>query len=938
MSSLAARLSATRYAGRERIVPVLAIASKRFANNRLMVLAALFGLVVAVALVTAIPLYANGVATQALRRELGASASESVMPRASILLAYVPGRNSAATSLDVLGNVDSFVKDRASRLPGLSPLLSMKYAQTNSFSLFVQGEARSGEARGDIFFASMGGFADHVQVLEGRLPRAGDELEALISTEGLDELGLRVGEVVDIAIPQSGGQGSVPVRIVGRWYPENAQEPYWFNQVKYFKNALFVPEDALFRSVLSSSARSLREYGWYFVYDPSHIDVADIDALLPAFSQLRSGAQQVLRGLKVDASPEDLLERYRQKAFFLQVLLFVLGAPILAIVLQFVAVVATMLIERQKDEITTLKSRGATMLHILSMFIVEWSLLGLVAVVVGTLLGTALAGLLGFCNGFLIFLGTEGLLQVRLMPEILLYAIAAVSLSIVAALIPAAEAARHSIVTHKQEVSRSLRQGVLTRYFVDLLPVPVAAYSYYMLLQRQSVLPVGEAGDAFSDPQLLLGPAIFVFAGSFVFLRVFPILIALVERLVNPFVGVSPLVALRQISREPQQHRALLLLLTLTTALGGFSASVAATLDENNRDIAHYRVGSDVRLGETGTYDDDTEEWTLVPLDEHLNTSGVESAARVFRTMATEKIGTRGGDVTVLGIDPAEFGNAVYWRNDYSSLPLPQLLGALAADETGALVDRRLLDAYHLDVGDQISLNFKQQTVDFTIVGALGYFPTLYPDSGRFMVANVDYLFANIGAQPYDVWVRLKPGANATAVVDDLRGRDVPVVRFEELGQAVAERQKDPTRLGALGTLSIGFLIAALLSVLTLLLYSFLSFRKRMQQLGILRAIGLSLGQLTGIFLTVHGLVVLFGVGAGTALAYLSSSLFIPFLQIRAEQHAGIPPFMVVTAWADVAKLYLVLAIFLALALSISLWLLRRIRIYEAIRFGEERG
>ena len=937
MSSLAVRLSSVKSANREVIAPVLAIVSRRLANNRLLVLAGLVGVVVAVTLVTAIPLYANAIATKALRQELAALDSEVARPRATILFTYEAGRTSSPVTRAQFSSIDSFLKDGAATLPALVPQVSVAYIQTDPFPLVAEGKQGVRETRGDVFFASLEGLLDHVDILEGRPPNNGNEFEALISTEGLDELGLAVGKVFDVAVPQARGTVTLPVRIVGRWYPRDTKDPYWFNRPEYYKDALFVNDDVLFGGVLSVSPRSLREYTRYVAYDPSQASVNDVDGMLAAISRLQVGAQQTLRGMTVDSPMGDVLDSYRRKAFFLQVLLFVTSAPILVIVFQFVASAAGMLVDGQKDEIATLKSRGATTKHIVSIYVVEWLMLGGVAVVAGVVLGGVLAELMGFNAGFLSF-RAEGLLPLRLTPDIIAYAIAAACLGVLAALVPVLEVARHSIVTYKHESARNRRSGIMRRYFLDIFPLPIAGYAYYMLLQQRSVLPVGEGGDTFSDPLLLLAPALFIFAVSLLFLRLFPLLIALIERLVGHFLDVSALMALRQISRQPQQYYGLILLLTLTLALGAFSASVAATLDNNYRDAATYRVGTDLRMAETGVYDEDSQDWTLVPIGEHLAVPGVEAAARVLRVTATEKIGTRGGELTVLGIDPGEFNTVAYWRRDYADQPLDLLTNELANDDTGVLVDRRLADAYHLQIGDQISVSFKGQNVDFTVAGILQYFPTLYPDSGRFLVANIDYLFAQLGSQPYDVWLKLKPGASATSIVDQLKARDVPVVRFESLSQVMADKQRDTTRLGTFGILSIGFIVAALLTVLSVLLHSYLSFRRRMQQLGLMRAIGLSTRQLTTLYLVEQGLLLALGAAAGTLLGYLASVLFIPFLQIRMEQQSAVPPFVVLTSWGDIAKLYLVLVVFLAFALPFSLSLLKRIRIHDAIKLGEERG
>jgi putative ABC transport system permease protein len=62
---------------------------------------------------------------------------------------------------------------------------------------------------------------------------------------------------------------------------------------------------------------------------------------------------------------------------------------------------------------------------------------------------------------------------------------------------------------------------------------------------------------------------------------------------------------------------------------------------------------------------------------------------------------------------------------------------------------------------------------------------------------------------------------------------------------------------------------------------------------------------------------------------------FIPFLRAEAGLHPGTPPFIVRTAWNDVALIYSLFAVTAAVSIGLTLFLLRRMRVYEAIKMGE---
>ena len=80
------------------------------------------------------------------------------------------------------------------------------------------------------------------------------------------------------------------------------------------------------------------------------------------------------------------------------------------------------------------------------------------------------------------------------------------------------------------------------------------------------------------------------------------------------------------------------------------------------------------------------------------------------------------------------------------------------------------------------------------------------------------------------------------------------------------------------------------------------------------------------------------GLIVGTGLGVTTGTLFIPFLQIKSEAHAGIPKFVVMTAWNDITKIYVLFGIILAIAFPAFIWMLARMKIHEAIKFGEETG
>jgi putative ABC transport system permease protein len=105
--------------------------------------------------------------------------------------------------------------------------------------------------------------------------------------------------------------------------------------------------------------------------------------------------------------------------------------------------------------------------------------------------------------------------------------------------------------------------------------------------------------------------------------------------------------------------------------------------------------------------------------------------------------------------------------------------------------------------------------------------------------------------------------------------------------------------------------------------------------MGMLRAIGLSVRQMTSLLAAELAFLVLLGIGVGTALGVFASRLFVPFLQIGASAQSQYPPFQIEIAWLSIAEIYVLFALLFVVALGALSTLLMRMKIFQAIKLGE---
>jgi putative ABC transport system permease protein len=118
--------------------------------------------------------------------------------------------------------------------------------------------------------------------------------------------------------------------------------------------------------------------------------------------------------------------------------------------------------------------------------------------------------------------------------------------------------------------------------------------------------------------------------------------------------------------------------------------------------------------------------------------------------------------------------------------------------------------------------------------------------------------------------------------------------------------------------------------------YTFLSLRQRFLQFGILRAIGLSIGQLVGMLFIEQVLSVGVAVAMGTILGGWASRLFLPFTKVSADLTGSVPEFMIIISGSDLGKIYLTLGGMLLFGLIGLVVILSRMRLHQAVKLGEE--
>jgi putative ABC transport system permease protein len=925
----------------------------------------LFGLTSIITLVLSIPLYVDAVHHRILLDKTTKLTSGGEEVPYSFRFEFY-GLWSGKNQWEDVEHLDRYLTGSSSQELALPMLRISRLLRTDLFKISQSASTYPGliledETFGLVSMGVMSEFNQNIKLVDGALPEpAGPDpegvIEGLISQELANKFGIQVGEeytliAIDRQKADSPNSTTFPIRVAGVWIVTNPRDPYWFIPPSSLDEVFIIPFETFTQRVSPHYDMDVSSAIWHLVLDGAEVNADEVSGLLERIAIFEEQASKFLPNFRMNRSPVNDLRNFQRSAQHLMILIYAFAIPIISLIVLFIILMTSLSIERRKNEIAVLRSRGATAWQVLGTIILESFLLGLIALAIAFPSGALVTQGVGLSRSFMDF-SAQTSLTVRISQAAFIAGIVTVVFISVVSIFPAIPAVKHTIISYKQERARRLKKPLWQRIMLDIFLLIPALYGSYLLWQRGSMMSEG-ISDPLNDPLLYLVPSLLVFSFTLLLLRAFPHFLSFISNILEHTHSVGILLATRQLSRS-RGYEIPLIILVLTLSLSIYTASLAQTLDRDLEARIHYQTGSDVRFlkvghnvsgmfSMTGQSESSSSEPISFPVSEYLKISGVTDATRVgYYPIDIRPISAPSSTGVYMGIERLDFPRITYWRDDFAGLPLPFLLNALGAIPEGVLVNSSFLDQSGLQEGDPIELaiytDLGRIIIRSRIVGSFDFFPTWYEEEdGPLFIGNLDYLFDQAGGyMPYQVWVNANQNFDHENIRDlqigDFNVRVLSWLATEPKIEAIRER---PEQQGIFGFLFVGYLSSAVMTVVGFLLYALYSFQWRFVELGVLRASGLSRRQLA--VTLAFELLFLISIGgiAGTTFGVSISRFYIPFLQMGNTPVDYTPPFEVVIAWDAIFNIYVIFSLLFTITLSILLAMLLKMKIFQAIKLGE---
>lgn len=959
---------------------VLIMLLRKMARNRWPVACWFAGMLICVALTSSMPIYKQAALQRMLVKDLERSYAETGHHPGLISVQISMRTDDPAAQKAILQRLDEYWSERVTGSGRLRLTLEQRTAETVRFRLTPADPTRvdPGVQR-SAKLAMRTDLEQHVRLVDGRFPSpepVDGVYEAMVTDGALAELDMLLGQeyVIDDPFVRQAGIRIRPVAVIEE---QNLNDVYWSRQnLQNERYTLFLPHELFLRDFGPHGPVVLAQIGALAAADYTVFDletaayVLELKADMPAELM---GAYRYSVSESYWFPGSEAMTAYREREQTLRALLWWLNIPLFVLIGFYFWMVTGMLVERQQGEIAVLRSRGASRLHLMLMYAAEFGLLASGAALLGPWLGAAFTRVLGATSTFLSFVD-RGAMPVTIDGESWQYAIGTAAVAWALNLVPVFAATRATIVDQKRTRAREDRRPLWQTFGFDVLLLAVAAYGYYAFQRRmRDLIALGLDGLALSaDPLLYLVPVLFILGFGLLLMRLYPLAVALAYRIGRGRWAPQHYAALLLVTRRNRMYHGLMIFLVLTIGTGLYNAHTARTINSNMEDQIRYAGGADIVLRQHWPNDAPPPAPTagvspgapqssvppaaparinyLEPPFEPVETlPGVERAAKVFvREDAEMWFGNRTGRVKLMGIETDAFGETAWMKDGLLPHHFYAYLNLLASDARAVLISRTAADHFGVEPGDAIDIGWEGiRPTRLIVYGIVEYFPTFNPNKAAggadpdgpnpmLVVAHLGTIQSELALEPYDVWLKLAPGADRRALVEAAAERGVRFEKFEDVVGQIAASRTDPFRMAINGVMSLGFIVSLAVSFIGFLLFWLQSLQGRMLQLGIFRAMGLSFRQLLGMLVLEQLLTTGAGCLIGLATGSAAGRIFVPQFQLLFDPGRIVPPFEVTAAGGDAVRLAAATLVMLAAAVAILAGMLKRMNVHQAVKLGEE--
>lgn len=762
-------------------------------------------------------------------------------------------------------------------------------------------------------------------------------IQAAITAVTAGETGLRIG---DMLLDTSGTEYSI-VGIIERNEP---QSDIWWGDPTPFQitrqpglneDTIFIPlilSQQAMQDIFPDYSRS-----WRLLIDRSKINQVNAQLWEANLLSLKGRIQTDRADLNSDIP--NLLRTFRTNQATIRMVLLLLGSQSLIFVLYTLGLTASAVLEHTQGEISTMVGRGASSWQLIRMLAIEWGYLSILA---GFLLGPLAATLA--LNGWSWFTGSTAVIDIS--TETLYFSLIGAGLGWISLMVSAIPLVRRNILEWQQKLSRAERSNRWTRFYLDVFLVILGGIVFWQLSSNGSFVIRRLREVPLADPLLLLSPTILLIAASMILLRVFPYIIQGFAWLLRSGRGLVLSLGLSRLARNPLRPNQIVLLISVAFGMLMFMSTYDNSLMINQQEIAHYLSGADFRISKGNLDEADL-----------LSLPGVRQVSQVLRF----DFSTNTGRIyTLMAVDTQTFAKIAYYPSGMTTLSMDAITRALhwdgppsepeqetnlgvnpyvnAPDPSRAIpaIYSRSAIPVNKGVGDVLQITVQPYPVDLRVHGVIGDFPTV---PKAFIVVDITALrsFLDLDTSTYhnhmEMWLATDPAYHKALVASLSQKTDI----LADARQELLNIQNNAFTEGARRAFTLNAITLTFLSITGFILLSYFSTQRRRYEFGILRANGLSAGQVMALLVTDGVVSIVLGLAVGIAIGFgLIHSMRVFLNTALMSTFPAATVFQILIDWPKVITISGLLVLSYIISTLVFVFFLIKSGIHRVIKIGDE--
>lgn len=519
------------------------------------------------------------------------------------------------------------------------------------------------------------------------------EVAAPAARAGAKEIQVHVGDVLEVG-PGKAPYGHFLAVVTGLFEPTNPNEAFWaalgdawlapeapMGSQRPNPLPLFLRGDAIWQ-VTAQSSISVGEGRWLLYLNKDTLRQGLPTPMSQELAQFGRAAQRAIPTAFVMTGPESEFRSLHKRSVFAEAPTYLMGILLLTITVYFGLLVASLLAERRRREVSVLRSRGINTLQIGWLYGVEFLPLVAIPVIVAPFLAMALVALLGKLGAYRAVTGGS-FLPVDLGWVPFVWAVGTGVVAMALLLVPAMWQSRGSVVVERRTAARPNRAPFFQRYFLDAAFLLLGGLILWELEIQKSATVASSSGQASTDVATLFGPVLILTAVALFFLRIFPLVMRVAAASLRRWGSVWLVMGFLRLARSPYRYSWPILLFVLAAGLSVLATTLSSTLARSTSDQIAYQTAADIRVVDvsaTGGADGST-------MQTVRSLPGVENAALAVRDTQSAFGPTGNGEsFTTLAVDPTRFADVSWFRPDFASASLSTLMNQIKSGAPAPLI------------------------------------------------------------------------------------------------------------------------------------------------------------------------------------------------------------------------------------------------------------